>query len=58
MRWLIFYVMEKQRVIAYIDGFNFYFGLRSEPRWKRYYWLDVVKFFDIIKILSYRLINI
>ena len=50
--------MEKQRVIAYIDGFNFYFGLRSEPRWKRYYWLDVVKFFDIIKILSYRLITI
>lgn len=47
MRWLIFYVMEKQRVIAYIDGFNFYFGLRSEPRWKRYYWLDVVKFFDM-----------
>lgn len=38
--------MDKQRVIVYVDGFNFYYGLRSEPRWKRYYWLDVVSFFD------------
>jgi uncharacterized LabA/DUF88 family protein len=30
------------RVIAYIDGFNLYFGLKSK-RWRRYYWLDVVK---------------
>lgn len=29
-----------QRVIAYVDGFNLYFGLR-ESRWKRYYWLNV-----------------
>ena len=29
-----------QRVIAYIDGFNLYFGLR-EKRWRRYYWLNV-----------------
>lgn len=28
------------RVIAYIDGFNLYFGLRSKG-WKRYYWLDL-----------------
>lgn len=28
------------RVIAYIDGFNLYFGLK-ENRWKRYYWLDL-----------------
>ena len=33
----------KQRVIVYIDGFNFYYGLRSND-WKRYYWLDIVKF--------------
>ena len=32
----------KQRVMAYIDGFNLYFGLRSKG-WQRYYWLDVVK---------------
>lgn len=28
------------RVIAYIDGFNLYHGLRSKG-WKRYYWLDL-----------------
>jgi uncharacterized LabA/DUF88 family protein len=35
--------MNKQRVIVYVDGFNFYFGLRSK-KWKKYYWLDMVKF--------------
>ncbi|NIA15988.1 MAG: NYN domain-containing protein [Nitrospiraceae bacterium] len=29
-----------KRVIAYIDGFNLYFGLR-EKKWQRYYWLNV-----------------
>ena len=29
-----------QRVVAYIDGFNLYYGLRSKG-WRRYYWLDV-----------------
>jgi uncharacterized LabA/DUF88 family protein len=38
--------MEKQRVIVYVDGFNFYFGLRNK-KWRKYYWLDFVKFFDI-----------
>ncbi|OGU12352.1 MAG: NYN domain-containing protein [Ignavibacteria bacterium GWB2_35_12] len=33
----------KQRLIFYIDGFNFYFGLR-EKKWKKFYWLDLVKF--------------
>jgi uncharacterized LabA/DUF88 family protein len=28
------------RVIAYVDGFNLYFGLRSKG-WRRYYWLDL-----------------
>lgn len=27
-------------MIAYIDGFNLYFGLKSKG-WRRYYWLDV-----------------
>jgi uncharacterized LabA/DUF88 family protein len=27
-------------VVAYIDGFNLYFGLRSAG-WKRYYWLNL-----------------
>lgn len=29
-----------QRVAAYIDGFNLYFGLRQSG-WRRYYWLDL-----------------
>lgn len=28
------------RVIAYVDGFNLYFGLKSKG-WKRYYWLNI-----------------
>jgi uncharacterized LabA/DUF88 family protein len=28
------------RVIAYVDGFNLYFGLR-EAKFKRYYWLNI-----------------
>ncbi len=39
---------EKKRVTFYIDGFNFYFGLKRtkkiDPIWRRFYWLDVVKF--------------
>ena len=29
-----------ERVIAYVDGYNLYYGLR-ERRWKRFYWLDI-----------------
>ena len=29
-----------ERVIAYVDGFNLYFGLKSKG-WRRYYWLNV-----------------
>lgn len=42
---LFFCTMEKQRVIVYVDGFNFYYGLRSRRQWKRYYWIDIVKLF-------------
>lgn len=28
------------RIVAYIDGFNLYFGLKDKG-WKRYYWLDL-----------------
>ena len=38
---------QKQRVIVYIDGFNFSFGLKSNTKWKKYYWLDVVKLFEM-----------
>lgn len=30
------------RVVAYVDGFNLYFGLKSKS-WKKYYWLDLNK---------------
>ena len=36
-------MIKKQKVIFYIDGFNFYFGLKSKKLIK-YYWLDIVKF--------------
>ena len=36
-----------QCVTFYIDGFNFYYGLRrtkrNEPQWADYYWIDMVK---------------
>lgn len=37
-----------QKVKVYIDGFNFYFGLKDmakkDTSWKKFYWLDIVKF--------------
>lgn len=31
-------------VTFYIDGFNFYYGLRNGgDKWKRFYWIDIVK---------------
>ena len=38
--------MNKQKVIVYVDEFNFYYGLKGNPKWKCYYWLDIVKFFE------------
>ena len=29
----------RERVVAYVDGFNLYFGLRQKG-WRRYYWLS------------------
>lgn len=34
----------KERVIVYVDGFNFYYGLK--PRWKKYYWINIVQLFE------------
>jgi len=34
--------MKQERVVAYVDGFNLYFGLKSKD-WRRYYWLDLQK---------------
>ena len=39
-----------ERVTVYVDGLNFYYGLisrmKSDSDWKKFYWLDIVKFFD------------
>ncbi len=29
-----------ERVIAYVDGYNLYFGLRDSG-WRRFYWLNI-----------------
>ena len=29
-----------ERVIAYVDGYNLYYGLRQKG-WKRFYWLNI-----------------
>lgn len=43
----ILYQMEKKKVIVYVDGYNFYYGLKNgKEKWRRAYWLDVVKFFE------------
>lgn len=34
--------MSSVRVVAYVDGFNLYFGLKAKG-WRKLYWLDVVK---------------
>ncbi len=37
---------KKNRVSFYIDGFNFYYGLRDGgPDWKKYYWINLVTLF-------------
>lgn len=35
----------RKRVIVYVDGFNFYYGLKNNA-WRRYYWLDMVSLFE------------
>ncbi|MBO7559013.1 MAG: NYN domain-containing protein [Bacteroidaceae bacterium] len=44
--YFLLYYMEKKKVIVYVDGFNFYYGLKASPKWKKYYWLDIVGFFE------------
>ena len=39
-----------KRVTVYVDGFNFYYGLKAIKKtdvdWKNYYWIDFVKLFE------------
>ena len=42
-RWVVSFIRKArlvERVIAYIDGYNLYYGLRQK-RWKWFYWLNI-----------------
>lgn len=43
-------VPKKKKVNFYVDGFNFYYGLKEmtkhKPDWKKFYWIDFVKLFE------------
>lgn len=38
------------RVTVYVDGFNFYYGLRTQKKldskWRKSYWINIVKLFE------------
>lgn len=38
-----------KRSIVYIDGFNFYYGLLRDPKYKKCKWLDLEKYFRRIR---------
>jgi hypothetical protein len=42
-----------------VDGYNFYYGLRKGgPKWKRLYWLDIVKFFERMMLPDQELVEV
>jgi len=47
---LFFEFFTMERVNFYVDGFNFYYGLRrlkaTDSDWQKFYWLDFVKLFQ------------
>jgi len=49
--------VKSERVIAYIDGFNLYFGLK-EKDWRRYYWLDIQKLCQNLLLPKQRLLTV
>ena len=51
--------MEKKKVIVYVDGYNFYYSLKNGgTKWKRFYWLDIVKFFERMMLPDQELITV
>lgn len=51
--------MEKKKVIVYVDGYNFYYGLRNGgPKWRRTYWLDIVKLFERMMFPDQELVEV
>lgn len=43
-----FFGVFMERVTFYVDGFNFYYGLKRsfQKIWGRFYWIDIVKLFN------------
>ena len=51
--------MDKKKVIVYVDGYNFYYGLKNGgASWKKLYWLDVVKFFERMMLPDQELVEV
>lgn len=51
--------MEKKKVIVYVDGYNFYYGLRNGgAKWRRAYWLDIVKLFERMMFPDQELVEV
>lgn len=51
--------MDKKKVIVYVDGYNFYYGLKNGgAKWKRLYWLDIVKFFERMMLPDQELVEV
>lgn len=46
-----------QRVIVYVDGFNFYYGIKKAP-WSRYYWIGMVELFEQFMLPNQELIAV
>ena len=50
---------EKKKVIVYVDGYNFYYGLRNGGTpWRRTYWLDIVKLFERMMFADQELVEV
>jgi uncharacterized LabA/DUF88 family protein len=49
--------MPIERVIAYIDGFNLYFGLK-ESNWRKYYWLNIKTLCEQLQKPNHRLLAV
>ena len=49
----------KKKVIVYVDGYNFYYGLKNGgATWKRAYWLDIVTFFERMMFPDQELVEV
>ena len=48
-----------ERVTVYIDGFNFYYGLKrkipTDSDWKQFYWIDFVQLFEHYNLANQKL---